>query len=456
MDKKKLIQIKHKIEEHDYYNLFSQIDTRAHFDYQTYTLHLDKVSKKDGEAAANYLLTEPASEISNKDYFDIEDALSLFVHEYTHFIDFSSTIFGLEHLSKLAAAAACQKSEFIDETDFYPAKKYSDYLRTLRPSKYYDQKGDLGIPREKWGAFASSGVVFNSSGKPSTKPIIFIRFMTPERRHIARAPVSAIAILEASATAQELLAGIELIQRSEDPEIKLIDLTNKNLSFLYNAELTDYSVCSHLVANQLRCKDIHLVARIVATLTRIVLNTPPSVFDDINRSIERTPYFFTMGDGAEEKQLKKRMRNAMKFRDIGALFLLLTRCMPKAPESGEQFKIFISTTLATAGYKKDWGKKSQEHANQLMRIIESLDVPHLTKIAFCGYNNFTTLMNSGYKIKFASLHIPSCYIENNTDILTPFKNKTNELSEINIKELYEIGVYTESWINKVASACINL
>ena len=234
-----LIQKVEPFKDHDYFHLFTQIDTKAHFDYQTYTIHITDANKSAAEAASNYISGKFTGKIKNSDYFLIESALSLITHEYTHFLDFSSSLFGFEHLKKLAAAAASQRSRHTDETEFYPAKQYADYLRTLRPSKYYDEKHNLNISRELWGAIPSSGVIFNSSGRPSTRPIIFVRFMTPDFIQIARAPISAVAVLEASAIAQELLASIDLIERSEDTEIKYAEITNKNIEFLYDARLTD-------------------------------------------------------------------------------------------------------------------------------------------------------------------------------------------------------------------------
>lgn len=455
MKKSNPLKEKEKFNDHDYYHLFTQIDTRAHFDYQTYTLHLNGIKKSEGEAAEKYLLKKQTSKLSNGDYFRVQDALSLLTHEYTHFIDFSSSLFGLEHLNKLAAAAFSQQSEYLDEQNFYPAKQYSDYLRTLRPSRYYDQKHHLDIPRSSWGAVESSGVIFNSSGRPSSRPIMFVRFMTPDRVQIARAPISVISILEASATSQELLAGIELINISEDPQIKHKDITDKNLSFLYDARLTDYSVCTHLVANNIACKDILMVARIVATLTRVVLNTPPTVFDDIIRTIDRTPYFLMLKGQPESSIIKKRMRDALRFRDLGGLFLLLARCMPAAPKSPVEFQTFIATTLTRAGYKQDWAKKADVHANQLLQSVANFKLPHITQLASCGVQNFIELMNSGYQIDYTSMHLPPCFIEKDTDILSIFNIEKNKLAGVDIEKMYELGGNTESWVGKIESACIN-
>lgn len=455
MKNQPLIKKTESFKDHDYYHLFTQIDTKAHFDYQTYTIHITEIKKSSGEAASDYLSKKLTQKISNNDYFLIEEALNLITHEYTHFLDFSSSLFGLEHLGKLAAAAASQRSKHTDETGFYPAKQYADYLRTLRPSKYYDEKLNLDIPRELWGAIPSSGVIFNSSGRPSTRPIIFVRFMTPDLIQIARAPISAVAVLEASAIAQELLAALDLISKSEDTEIKYQEVTKKNIDFLYDARLTDYSVCAHLVANQLGCKDFLLVARIIATLTRIVLNTPPSVFDDIQRNIENTPYFLRMTKSEETIKIKKRIRNALKFRDIGSLFFLIAQCMPDMPNLPNEFQNFISQTLVRSGFNRDWVEKSKAHANQLFRTVESFEIPHLTKLASCGMKNYMTLLNSGHQIDFNKMHLPSCYIARDTEIISISDFKENELADINIINMYELGGETELWVGKVESACLN-
>lgn len=454
MENKSLLRKKENFKDYDYYHLLSQVDTRAYFDYQTYTLHLSEVTKKSGEAAIRYLFNKSSKIISNEEYFVISDALSLLTHEYTHFVDFSSTIFGLEHIGKLAAAAASEHTR--DECEFYHAKKYSDYLRTLRPSKYYDQKFNLDVPREKWGTILSSGVLFNSSGKPSSRPITFIRFLTPDNIQIARSPISPISILEASAIAQELLAEIELSGNSEDPEIKYIDINKKYLEFLYNASLTDYSVCAHLVANSIACKDLLMVARILAVLTRVVLNTPPAVFDDINRNIEKTPYFLSLKGVSDEAIVKRRIRSGLKYRDLGTLFFLLTCCMPKAPTSPEEFGKFLYTTLSLTGYSADWYEKSKQHAIQLNRFIQNCGVDHLAVVADCGINNFEKLENSPYRIDISDLHLPPCFIERDAEKLSIPNSPINKLANQNIEEMYELGSQIELWVDKMVSACINM
>lgn len=454
MENKSLLRQKEHFKDHDYYHLFSQVDTRAYFDYQTYTLHLSEVTKKSGEATIGYLFNKPNKVISNEEYFVMSDALSLLTHEYTHFIDFSSTIFGLEHIGKLAAAAASEHTR--DEYEFYHAKKYSDHLRTLRPSKYYDQKFNSNIPREQWGTILSSGVLFNSSGKPSSRPITFIRFLTPENIQIARSPISPISILEASAIAQELLAEIELARKSEDPEIKYRDINQKNIDFLYNASLTDYSVCAHLVANSIACKDILMVARILAVLTRVVLNTPPAVFDDINRTIDKTPYFLSLKGVEGEAAVKGRIRSGLKYRDLGTLFFLMTCCMPKAPTSPEEFGEFIYTTLSLTGYSAGWREKSKQHALQLNRFIQSCGVNHLAVVANCGVNNFEKINNSRYGIDISDLHVPPCFIERDAEKLSIPNSPINNLANQNIEEMYELGSQIELWVDKMVSACINM
>lgn len=440
----------------DIYHLFNKIDIKASFCYQTYNIECNNSTEKEFNKAREFFSSEPETQFSDDEYHLMKDAVSLAAHEYTHFIDFSSTIFGLEHLSKLAQAAKTKRIYCDDEFSFYPAKQYSNYLKTIRPSEYYNQIFSNNPPQEQWGAVPTSGVYFNSSGKPSTKPIFFFRFLTPDNKQIARSPISLISILESSAMAQETLTRLNLIHRTEDPKFHTIEYNQENLDYLYNSKLTEYSVCAHLIANHISCKDIIITYRISAVLTRIVLNTSPETFNHIHRNFDKTPYYLISKGYSDEKLIKKRMKDALRYRDHGALFYLIVSSMPRrVPENWLELYKIIGETLALVQFPKNWHFLSLEYAENLQKNITSANINQITEIAKSGHENLQKLIYPCESINFNELNLPPCHISRYGMQFQLFNNQSNKLKNINLDDYYQEGTETEVWIDSFSKSCLD-
>lgn len=441
----------------DIYHLLNEIDLKASFCYQTYIIECNKTTKKEIDKAKDFFSSSDETKFSNLDYQFAKEAVSLVTHEYTHFIDFTSTIFGLEHISRLSQASKTQRIYCDNESQFYPAKKYYDYLKTIRPNEYYNQIFDFNPPQEEWGAMPTSGVYFNSSGAPSTKPIFFFRFLTQERKPIARSPISLISILESSAMAQETLARLNLIHQTDEVQFNIVEFNKDSISYLYDSRLTEYSVCAHLIANRLICKDIITTYRISSILTRIVLNSTPDIFNHIHRNFHHTPYYNLCEGYPDEKLIKKRMRDALRFRDHGALFYLLVSCMPRrVPKNPFDFHVLIAETLAAAQLPNDWEKSVFDYADSLLNSIKTRNIKTLTELANSGHDNLGKLDYTGAAIDFRTLNTPPCYIENYNLIIHPFDHSDNRLNNFNLDESYEEGTNTELWVNKFSQSCLDL
>jgi hypothetical protein len=113
-------------------NILSSIDTEALFDFWTYTVSLDSLNLNDIEA-----LNEKNTSVSSINYKH-RKVFSLANHEYTHFIDMTSTIYGIKHLLMMKNAYSIKGNTPGEEINFYKAKDFDCSSRFIRtPSQKY-------------------------------------------------------------------------------------------------------------------------------------------------------------------------------------------------------------------------------------------------------------------------------------------------------------------------------
>ncbi len=260
---------------------FSKIDTLGSFDFYTMcisleALELGHVSQMQSISAS---VRATSRRLTEADYSGLSKTLPLAVHEYTHFIDATSTVWGADLLERTASAYT---SAVPDETQFIRAKRHQDYLKGIRLPAYYSLVSDCLDQSKPWRCIPSIGKVFALDGNVSARPVLFGRFFNANGQDLVRSPISMISLLEASAMAQELFCTMNLLSNSE--EFKFVEskiLSDKTLRFIYDKDLTEYSVCVHLIANHLKCSDILQAFGVCSLVVRAALNFPSDHFQKI-------------------------------------------------------------------------------------------------------------------------------------------------------------------------------
>lgn len=385
------------------WSFLSKIDTLGSLDFWTLTVSLDSLNPKE---TANLSVSELCSSesLSIQQYEKYAKVLTLATHEYTHYIDATSTVWGMQHLLKLEA---CLKVPLNDETQFYNLKKTYDHLRQIRLPDYYTVIEKNSNAEKPWSSEVTSGVMFNPDGSVGDRPVLFVRFWNAEKNLIARSPISLVSLLEASARANEIECRIRLVQRLQRDEalVEKRIINEKTLSYIYNPNFTEYSVCFHLLANCQNEKNIATVSMAVGLLTRLVLNFPDIAFITATKNIQGYANKMQLSlDSLEVMRLKR----SLELRNHGAMFFLICTLLPQY--SLRTMSIFwtgIEAALRDLGLTREKLRYAayQEVEECVKRLSKSAN-GSIRKIANAGHSNFQTTYKRNFTYALEELALP--------------------------------------------------
>lgn len=442
------------------WNCFSKADVLGSFDFMTLTISLDSLNINDFNHLGRLLVRGDYKDgILNRNLaYDLYEILKRFYglsfHEYTHFIDSTSTAWGLSYLASLNEAYLTNHDIFqAAESEYHKAKYFFDFAKSFKLPNYYTAitpRVDFFTP---WSYQVTAGKKFDSKGYPSDIPITFISFKNSKDERIVRSPLSMVAILEVSAMAQEILYKTFLVQAlPEDSRIVEGSLLQKEyLSFIYNHQLTEYTACAHLAANILRITDM-LVAYIVCEkISTIVLNFTEKSFGEI----VFTDLARKTLDIMDNKSLEVIAENSIKNKDRGYLFYLICLLMPKKSyESDEDILKGISSALEAMGL--NYYQVIMEARRQVEVISQTLSkspIKSLAKLSHSFLKNFDQKLNAkGGVYDFSSFDLPPVLL-GDCEIVTASPGVSNGLKKYDIEEAYNELVLGQLWVERFSEAC---
>lgn len=438
------------------WNCFSKVDQLGAFDFYTYTVSLDAilpVALSEAQACLARLRADPTG-LTLTDVQSIEKPLSLAVHEYTHFVDASSTLWGLRHLRMLDAANRARGNPRGEEV-FPPAKQFFDHVRSIRWPDYYTEHYAIGDHTKRpWSAEVTGGRAFDANGKISKRPIVFVRFGDNSRRPIVRSPLSAVSVLEASAYGQELLFRMQLASALQDDArlVETRELSRQVLDYIYHQDLTEYSVCAHLFANQQGCPDAARAYASVALLARRALNMPVAALPTLTERIGAVLHEVLQWDLASEATAL--LRDGIEAHDVGAIFYVLACCLPPDSHSSQGALLAgLEIALGRFGFSEktlqEWAEVEAETAvDELSRS----PLAPVRALAAAGLSNFRSISWQRSELPMPALHLPSVVL-GDLSLAHPFPNRNNALLRYDVERGYDDFVKGQIWIEKFAEAC---
>lgn len=431
-------------------NQLSAVDILGRFDFGTTLISLDSLDAKDLSHLAK---KNPEDEqLTDEALCDLRKVLPLAIHEYTHFVDATSTVWGIDHLAKMRLAYECDYRRGGNETSFFRAKEFSDHLNRIKYPNYYTVVNEVD-DWQPWLANISIGKLFGSDGKLTDESILFIRFSNHKGQLIARSPISPVSILEASAVAQEIHSEAAILSmHGEDFQvIESVDFSKRILSFLYNKELTEYSACVHMLANQQQCTEVGQAFRLVSLVTRIVLNSTKEVFDKVLATNE----IATIVDLPQDSRLLEGIKNGLKHRNVGILYFLIVSALPEnSYKSKESAEAGVNTATSRLGLDLEFITTSaSEHIKRAEKHISNSDIRSIVKIASAAKNNFQTIHLSSVEIPFDRLGIPKVMLGDLSEKFI-FPTENNELSNFDIEECFNELSSGESWTKRFSEGCL--
>lgn len=441
------------------YKWLAQSDTEGSFDFYTSIIcleileesnfselekdkrHLKKVKKKTEKL--NFMV-----------YQKLKSIYPLAHHEYTHFIDSTSTLWGLNHLKSMNDAYIQDNTNHrTEETLYHKAKSFYDDLRSYKLPDYFTQIIAKSDDKRPWKYRESSGQRFSSSGHVTDYPIFFVTFLNSDEELLVRSPISIISILEASATAQELICTLDLISKlSPDAKTGQLRVYSKEMEAqTYNKELTEYSVCAHLVSNYQKCQCITRTFKACALISRLVLNFPKSGFSRIENN-QSLPSLLRVYD----TEYIARIYAGLKYKDHSTLFLIISRMLPlgaidNIPEINEG----ITHVLKQLGLSREFVlSEARIEANEISEYLKESKIKSIATLAAAGIENFNLIEWNNSKLPFNKLNLPPAYLGDLSERLLFADNNDNKLKDLNLDDLCDELHKGQKWLEKFNEACL--
>lgn len=314
----------------DNWNVFPNTKELGYYSFLTQSIHLSSVEGKDIQELIK-ILQGKLSVIDYKQYQILRKTLGVLHHEYTHWVDNTSTIWGTSILLKIFKAFQLRSDDLkgLDRSaEYYKIKELRDLTRRISYSDYYTTIYENVENQYPWIPSYSIGKLFAMSGKVSEYPIIFSRFTTPhDKKIICRVPFSLSSILESGAMSQEFYIDHSALNIL-DGDCKYVEMAKYKeevKSTVYNHHLCVYNVAAHHVANCTKVSDISLAYRICCVLGRFVLNFPTSLFSTIQVPIKLVE---RITKGQNNELWQNGYETAFKHHDRAILFFLIASLLP--------------------------------------------------------------------------------------------------------------------------------
>lgn len=446
-------------------NILKDVDINASFDFVNFSIILRKMKERDYQRSMRSMV-EAKNQLSSgclqlNEYRDLVDFYSLVNHEFTHFIDSTSTVWGMRHLTMLNDSFLSLKA---GESEFYKIKIFIDYLRKIRLPKYYnliDKKINATVP---WRYSITSGLLFDSAGHITNETVFFVRFLNESDNLVVRSPISTVSILEASAMAEEVnvTRGYLRLLDPNSLDVEKKEIENKILSFIYDRNLTEYSVCAHLVSNFLKISDVFLSYDFCSELTKVVLNSTSYVYMKIKEHDLFLNHFKVESGDLGRVELGLDQGN------MGVLFYVLCMFLPEACRSVESVENKSLDQFDKADVNESIEKllgffglsffdlyehaetEVKNHAQCLSKSPE-VGIQHLAK---SGLANFKLIRKGKNNLDYTSLHLPPVFLADGEVKYNIYNNSSNILIFFDAEKVYYDYSEKERLMNNFAEACV--
>ncbi len=272
---------------------------------------------------------------------DAREFLATALHELTHWLDHTSTLWGQHYLVQLHDAHWAFEQQ--DPHEFWRVMRLENAIQrgpAIGEGFYQtvDQPEAHGSATT-WKWRLSVGLEFDASGRLNEeRPIPFISFDDRDDQRIVRVPLTVLALLEANATWAEYRAH-ELILRTLPPgayEVEREPVARRAAQALYDPQLALYAAAAHLVANTQDLTAAFDAYRLASALATFTLNLPTTLMPRLRMPSEVEARF---GD---------RAHRLLSNGDYGFAFLLLALAAPPFREY-EDPAAWVGATAAAAG-----------------------------------------------------------------------------------------------------------
>ncbi len=389
--------------------------------------------------------------INLDDYKVLSKFYSVYYHEITHFIDSTSSLWGLKYLNMMSKAYTADNLRFKStEKDFYNAKKFSEFLRFSRLPAYFTEIGnaDNSLP---WYKAITTGKRFTSDGIVSDIPIIFTKFFSEDNKLIARSPISDISVLECSAMSQEIQFNLNLISLLGNEKPVELDIYKRNIvSYMHNKNITEYSVIFQLLSDKMKKGSTTDVFIISGLLCKYLLNFPSELYDKIHDEFDFNSLYY---GNPEHSTARNEIKKGIKNRNIGFLFYLIYFFIEDNLNL-KNFNIKFKECLIHLGLSyQEFIDKSNQEVGELFELLKSSKIKEIVTLAESGYDNFTKIDYDNPLLDFDILNLPFVLLGDCEKINVYPSNTGNKLINLDLDDLYNELLKGQQWVERFTEAC---
>jgi len=319
---------------------FADSNTLGSYDFLSQVIQLNSIEKRHIEE-----LQGKSKELGLDCYNISRCIFPLLSHEQAHWVDSTSTLWGFEFIEKAYQCLSISSAEQINgqsEEGFYIKKTFYDDIHKIKYPRYYSTTGNL-TGGQPWRYQYSMGKLFDKSGIVSECPIFFTRFNDINGNLISREPFSLCSILEASATYQELMTEVSLLHALLKDDEALIEselLKQRYMSRIYDGSLTEYSIATHKISNELKLSDVIEAYGLSASLGHLSLNFHPEYFEKINPELIY----------GEDHPFLEGIKISLRSKDRAVLYMLLCDAVSAkhaiTPVSRQNIRVTVQEILS--------------------------------------------------------------------------------------------------------------
>lgn len=434
------------------WNVFNKIDLLGAFDFYTTLITLDSLTIADLDQVRQHCPPEMRFDkpLAAAQYAALARVLPLAAHEYTHFIDATSTVWGMHHLKMMNDAYLSDDRRGGKEHEFVRAKAFHDHIRNIRLPDYYtlvESQKDSAIP---WSYQITQGKLFDNAGNLSSAPVIFARFMNAKGEGLARSPISMVSLLEASAMFQELSVHTSLVAQCEK-DFRTVEerhFVERILRSIYDQRLTEYSVCAHIVANRLSCNDIKTALEYCALMVRVCLNATEQTF----RTLGATAPVAEVLQIPREHRFTAGILAGLRNSDRGLLFYLLSQALPIDALSRGDAIHGVAEAAAVLGIDIAMlERNSKLEVERLCTSLSGTPIKPISTLATAGFSNMMQTIFSKAVVPLPKMNLPPVLLGDGNE-LQVFGG--NMLSKFDVSACFDELYAGQSWVGRFSEGCI--
>ncbi|KIN15506.1 hypothetical protein RO22_09275 [Halomonas sp. KHS3] len=251
--------------------------------------------------------------------------------------------------------------------------------------------------------------------------------------------------------ANEMITRLSLISELDEAD-KLVEnglYQRESLSFIYNQNITEYSVCVHIVANHLLCKDIFVAFQICSIITRLVLNFSGALIENVLAS-----EIHDILGIPKNHEFEKRVRSGIRGRDLGILYFLICSALPK--NTADDPKTMIAgIRLALEKINLSLELLREEARKEIESIANDLGSSKLKAIrllSIAGFDNFSKIPLTTSGLNVSNLSLPRVYLGDGTEV-DIFRNDNSQLKDVGIEEIFDELYAGQKWVERFSEAC---